>query len=74
MAASARASRKIYFCGSIRGGRDDAQVYQVIVKQLKQYGQVFTEHVADPSLVDAEGKLKSLPVHQTRVRSSNSSL
>ncbi|XP_053358526.1 2'-deoxynucleoside 5'-phosphate N-hydrolase 1 [Clarias gariepinus] len=36
----------IYFCGSIRGGRQDLKFYQKIVKKLKTYGQVLTEHVS----------------------------
>ena len=38
---------KIYFAGSIRGGRQDAALYYEIVQQLKTYGEVFTEHVGD---------------------------
>ncbi len=41
---------KIYFAGSIRGGRDDAAVYEAIITWLKSYGEVFTEHVGDPAL------------------------
>ena len=41
---------RIYFAGSIRGGRGDAQLYMKIVKILQNYGTVLTEHVADPSL------------------------
>ncbi|XP_017545907.1 2'-deoxynucleoside 5'-phosphate N-hydrolase 1 [Pygocentrus nattereri] len=36
----------IYFCGSIRGGRQDVEVYQRIVKKLQTYGKVLTEHVS----------------------------
>uniref|UniRef100_A0A3B3UP73 2'-deoxynucleoside 5'-phosphate N-hydrolase 1 n=1 Tax=Poecilia latipinna TaxID=48699 RepID=A0A3B3UP73_9TELE len=36
---------KIYFCGSIRGGRSDQQLYQRIVNELHRYGSVLTEHV-----------------------------
>uniref|UniRef100_A0A1A8LL05 2'-deoxynucleoside 5'-phosphate N-hydrolase 1 n=1 Tax=Nothobranchius pienaari TaxID=704102 RepID=A0A1A8LL05_9TELE len=43
---------KIYFCGSIRGGRDDVHVYQKITHKLKDYGSVLTEHVSDPELSD----------------------
>lgn len=42
---------KFYFAGSISGGRDDTGVYLRIVKELKKYGKVLTEHVADPSLL-----------------------
>lgn len=41
---------KIYFCGSIRGGRDDAGLYRELIEILKKYGQVLTEHVGDPKL------------------------
>jgi len=41
---------KIYFCGSIRGGRNDAAIYYAMVEQLKRYGSVLTEHVGDPNL------------------------
>lgn len=41
---------KIYFAGSIRGGRQDASLYYEIVQQLKAYGEVFTEHVGDTEL------------------------
>lgn len=43
-------SRRIYFAGSIRGGRDDVQLYVKIIKFLQAYGTVLTEHVADPKL------------------------
>lgn len=36
---------KVYFCGSIRGGRQDAELYAKIIKQLEAYGKVLTEHV-----------------------------
>ena len=41
---------KIYFAGSIRGGRSDAELYSHIIKELSQYGEVLTEHVADKNL------------------------
>lgn len=37
---------KIYFAGSIRGGRDDAAIYLELVDELAKYGEVLTEHVA----------------------------
>ncbi|XP_048747319.1 2'-deoxynucleoside 5'-phosphate N-hydrolase 1-like [Ostrea edulis] len=43
-------NRMIYFAGSIRGGRQDADLYLRIVAQLKSYGTVLTEHVASPSV------------------------
>ncbi|AWP14712.1 putative 2'-deoxynucleoside 5'-phosphate N-hydrolase 1 isoform 4 [Scophthalmus maximus] len=41
---------KIYFCGSIRGGRDDVMLYRKIVEKLQSYGTVLTEHVSSTEL------------------------
>lgn len=44
---------KIYFAGSIRGGREDAALYFRIIDYLKTFGEVLTEHVGDASLTSA---------------------
>jgi len=44
---------KIYFAGSIRGGREDATLYRQIITLLMEYGEVLTEHVGDASLTRA---------------------
>lgn len=36
---------KIYFAGSITGGRGDAELYAQIISELQKYGQVLTEHL-----------------------------
>lgn len=41
---------KIYFAGSIRGGRDDQDFYLKIIVHLNKYGHVLTSHVGDPKL------------------------
>jgi nucleoside 2-deoxyribosyltransferase len=41
---------KIYFAGSIRGGREDALVYEAMITWLRSFGEVLTEHVGDPAL------------------------
>ena len=41
---------RIYFAGSIRGGRQDASLYHEIARQLQKHGEVLTEHVADTEL------------------------
>ncbi len=41
---------KIYFAGSIRGGRDDVDFYMQIISKLAEYGEVLTEHVGDKNL------------------------
>ena len=43
---------KIYFCGSIRGGRNDAQLYHDLIEYLKSFGKVLSEHVGQLDLVD----------------------
>ena len=50
---------KVYFCGSIRGGRNDARLYHRIIEYIKGKGhRVLTEHVGDLTLQEnntAEG-------------------
>lgn len=41
---------KIYFAGSIRGGRRHADRYRQIIEILNQYGTVLTEHVGSLEL------------------------
>ncbi len=41
---------KIYFAGSIRGGRDDKELYLSIIECLKGYGEVLTEHIGDATI------------------------
>lgn len=43
---------KVYFCGSIRGGRDDVTLYRRLVQLLQRYGSVLTEHVSSEQLSD----------------------
>lgn len=47
---------KIYFAGSIRGGRKDAELYRKVIAVLKEKHQVLTEHVGDLSLSTVEDK------------------
>ena len=41
---------KIYFAGAIRGGRNDAKIYEKIITYLGNIGRVLTEHVGDQDL------------------------
>ena len=41
---------KIYFSGSIRGGRRDVDFYSCLIEHLGKYGTVLTEHVGDSKL------------------------
>ena len=42
--------RKVYFAGSIREGREDADLYKKIIDHIKETDVVLTEHVGDLSL------------------------
>jgi nucleoside 2-deoxyribosyltransferase len=41
---------KIYFAGSIRGGRDDQELYSAMIEELQTYGEVLTEHIGSSDL------------------------
>lgn len=41
---------KIYFAASIRGGRQERQLYQQLILNLQQQHQVLTEHIGDLQL------------------------
>ena len=45
---------KIYFAGSIRGGRTDQNTYTQIIELLKNYGTVLTVHVGNKALTALE--------------------
>lgn len=42
--------KKIYFAGSIRGGRADAELYRRIIDRINENNEVLTEHVGASSL------------------------
>lgn len=47
-------NRKVYFAGSIRGGRTDADLYQTMIHRLQRHHLVLTEHVGDLTLSTLE--------------------
>ncbi len=50
---------KIYFAGSIRGGREDAKIYKEIIEYLNNFGEVLTEHVGLESVSEMGENHKS---------------
>ena len=46
--------KKVYFAGSIRGGRADADLYKRMIAYIKRSCTVLTEHVGDLSLSKLE--------------------
>ena len=56
---------KIYFAGSISGGREDTELYLGIIKYLKKHGEVLTEHIGDSSIISKmEDVLTDFEIHE----------
>jgi len=50
---------KIYFAASIRGGREDKEIYSQLIHSLEKHGQVLTEHIGNANLDDLGEKQKT---------------
>jgi 2'-deoxynucleoside 5'-phosphate N-hydrolase len=55
---------RIYFAGSIRGGREDWSLYKEIIRVLREYGDVLTEHIGDPELSVTGEDLPDAEIHK----------
>jgi|SRR3989344_1540507 len=42
--------RSIYFAASIRGGREDVELYTQLMNHIRQYGTILTEHIGKKEL------------------------
>jgi hypothetical protein len=51
---------KIYFAGSIRGGRDDASLYASLISVLGTHGTVLTEHFGASGISTVTGTGKDV--------------
>ncbi len=60
---NAKGKAVIYFGGSISSGRGDRLVYVEIIRLLKGYGQVLTEHIAEESLTSHGEDLTDREIH-----------
>jgi nucleoside 2-deoxyribosyltransferase len=49
----------IYFCGSIRGGRDLAATYAEMISMLGSYGRVLTEHLGSDEIIETKDRALS---------------
>jgi len=47
----------IYFCGSIRGGRNMAKTYERIIVMLGNYGKVLTEHLGSDEEIESKDRI-----------------
>lgn len=55
---------KIYFAGSISGGRADVGFYKEIINHLKKHGKVLTEFIGDDSLsANGEADISDKQIH-----------
>jgi len=48
--------KRVYFAGSIRGGRNDADLYKRMIEYIQKTDIVLTEHIGDPSKSSLERK------------------
>ena len=44
--------KKIYFSGSIRGGRENVAIYRALIERLSRSAVVLTEHIGSGSLTE----------------------
>jgi len=59
---------KIYFAGSISGGRGDVETYYQLINYLKNFGEVLTEFIGNTSLSSSgEGELNDKFIHDRDV-------
>ena len=55
---------KIYFSGSIRGGREDVNIYRQIIHYLQSFSEVLTEHIGNSSLHSlGESQINDQKIH-----------
>ena len=47
-------NRKVYFSGSIRGGRADAALYKELIRHIQKTDTVLTEHIGNSNLETLE--------------------
>jgi len=55
---------KIYFAGSIRGGRDDEELYLELIDYLRGFGMVLTEHVGEKEILEKERNLSDDQIYK----------
>jgi len=59
---------KIYFAGSIHGGRDDKEIYFKIINHVKKFGHVLNEHVGDQKLTDLGEAIEHEQVYERNMQ------
>ena len=59
---------KIYFAGSIRGGRDEEKTYLKIIDYLGSFGDVLTEHVGYKDVEKSEENHSDIYIFERDVK------
>ena len=55
---------KIYISGSIYGGLDKIEIYQILLESLSKYGEVLNPEVADPNTILKEVNQSDEDIYQ----------
>lgn len=56
-------NKKVYFAGSITGGRDDAEWYHAIIQYIQKTDRVLTEHVGNTA-ISSKGQSDDIPAEE----------
>ena len=56
--------RKIYFAGSIRGGRNDAELYRKIIRHISRTEKVLTEHIGNADVEEEEKQMTDQDIYE----------
>jgi hypothetical protein len=59
---------KIYFAGSIRGGRKNEAIYAQIIDFLGQLGEVLTCHIGDKEVIASERQFTEQEIHDRDIK------
>lgn len=62
--SSGKETTKVYFAGSIRGGRVDAKLYGQLISHIKRTAVVLTEHIGNLSLSLLEDQCHDKEIYQ----------
>ena len=66
--------KKVYFAGSIRGGRADADLYREMIEYIKETADVLTEHVGKKDVFELEKDVTIAEVNAAMKAASEGSL
>lgn len=59
---------KIYFAGSIRGGRKNSGIYAQLIDFLKKFGEVLTCHIGDIMVRNSEKQFTEKEIHDRDIK------